>query len=57
MFTNPTHFAKWMGPVGWKLEFIKTDVKEGGSLHYSMETNEGQVDHYSLVKYKKNSTE
>jgi uncharacterized protein YndB with AHSA1/START domain len=31
MWINPHHFAQWMGPVGSKLQFIRSDIKVGGS--------------------------
>ena len=36
MWTDPKHFASWMGPAGSKLEFIRCDVKPGGGTFYLM---------------------
>ncbi|MBP7843176.1 MAG: SRPBCC domain-containing protein [Proteobacteria bacterium] len=36
MWTNPIHFAKWMGPAGSSLHFFRSDIKVGGSTFYCM---------------------
>ncbi len=36
MWTNPKHFAHWMGPTGSSLQFLRSDIKPGGSTFYSM---------------------
>ncbi len=28
MWTNPNHFAKWMGPTGSSMQFFKSDISE-----------------------------
>lgn len=51
LWTDPTHFANWMGPTGSSMELIRTDVKEGGSLHYSM-TNADGSHMFGKVNYR-----
>jgi uncharacterized protein YndB with AHSA1/START domain len=36
MWTNPKHFAQWMGPAGSTMEFFKAEIKPGGSTFYMM---------------------
>lgn len=40
MWTNPECFASWMGPEGAKMNFITTDIREGGKSLWSMTTND-----------------
>jgi uncharacterized protein YndB with AHSA1/START domain len=51
-FTKPEHLAHWWGPVGFKLEVIKMDLREGGQFHYSMKNNQG-YEMFGLFLYKK----
>lgn len=51
MWTDPKHFAQWLPPTGFKMEFIHCDIKPGGSGFYRM-TN-GQVEMYGKVNYLK----
>jgi uncharacterized protein YndB with AHSA1/START domain len=41
MWTNPKHFAKWMGPAGSTMEFFKAEIKPGGSTFYMMSGDNG----------------
>ncbi|MBX9689217.1 MAG: SRPBCC domain-containing protein [Candidatus Obscuribacterales bacterium] len=36
MWTNKDHLAKWMGPAGSEMQFIKCDIKPGGNSLYCM---------------------
>ncbi|MES2205558.1 MAG: SRPBCC domain-containing protein [Pseudomonadota bacterium] len=36
MWTNPKHFSQWLAPAGFKMEFIRSDIKPGGSTFYFM---------------------
>jgi uncharacterized protein YndB with AHSA1/START domain len=36
MWTNPKHFSQWLPPAGYEMEFIKSDIKPGGSTFYFM---------------------
>lgn len=49
LWTNPVHFAKWLPPTGFTMEFQKADIREGGEGVYSM-TN-GQFTMYGRVNY------
>jgi uncharacterized protein YndB with AHSA1/START domain len=41
MWTNPKHFSKWLAPAGFNMEFIKADIKPGGSTFYFMSDASG----------------
>lgn len=51
-WTNPNHFSNWMGPTGSSMEILSADVKEGGSLFYSMINADGSQ-MYGKVNYLK----
>jgi uncharacterized protein YndB with AHSA1/START domain len=40
MWTEPEHIAKWLPPKGFRMEFIKADVREGGSSFYVMSNDD-----------------
>ncbi|MBP6350553.1 MAG: SRPBCC domain-containing protein [Candidatus Obscuribacter sp.] len=39
IWTNPEHIAKWLPPVGFDMQFIKADIRSGGSSFYCMSGN------------------
>lgn len=39
MWTDPKHLAKWMGPTGSTTEFLRADIRAGGSSVYKMVTS------------------
>jgi uncharacterized protein YndB with AHSA1/START domain len=50
MWTDPKHFAQWLAPTGFQMEFIRADIKPGGSSVYLM-TNGADVTMYGRAKY------
>jgi uncharacterized protein YndB with AHSA1/START domain len=50
-FTEAEHLAHWWGPVGFKLEVIKLDVRAGGTFHYAMQMEDG-TKMYGVFNYK-----
>ena len=52
LWTDPQHFASWMGPTGSSMKPIESSVKEGGSLWYSMANADGSQ-MFGKVNYKK----
>ena len=36
MWTDPTHLSQWLPPVGFRLEFIRADIRTGGSTFFCM---------------------
>lgn len=51
MWTNPKHFSKWMPPTGATMEFIRADIRPGGSTFYRMEAA-GGVTMFGKAFYK-----
>lgn len=50
LWTQPNHFSKWMGPTGSTMEFIRAEIKEGGSCFYKMTFDTG-LKMYGKIKY------
>ena len=36
MWTDPKHLAKWLPPTGFTMEFLRADIRTGGSSFYVM---------------------
>lgn len=36
VWTDPEHFAKWLPPTGFYMNFIRADIRPGGSTFYEM---------------------
>lgn len=51
MWANPEHLAKWMGPAGADMDFIKVNAAEGGSSLYYMKNADGST-MYGQIHYK-----
>jgi uncharacterized protein YndB with AHSA1/START domain len=41
MWTDPNHFSKWLAPGGAEMQFVRADIKPGGSTFYVMTMNGG----------------
>jgi uncharacterized protein YndB with AHSA1/START domain len=41
MWTNPKHFSQWLAPTGLNMQFIRSDMKSGGSTFYFMAAQDG----------------
>lgn len=50
MWTNPKHFEKWLPPTGFKMNFLRSDIKPGGSTFYFM-TDGGSTKMYGRAEY------
>ena len=51
MWTDAKHFSRWLPPTGFTMEFIRADVRPGGSSFYSM-SNPAGAKMYGRVDYK-----
>jgi uncharacterized protein YndB with AHSA1/START domain len=51
MWTNPKHFSQWLPPTGFKMEFIRSDIRPGGTTFYCMAG--GDVKMYGRAEYLK----
>jgi uncharacterized protein YndB with AHSA1/START domain len=49
MWTNPAHFASWLPPTGFTMEFRRVNIRSGGDAFFAM-TN-GQFTMYGRVEY------
>jgi uncharacterized protein YndB with AHSA1/START domain len=52
MWTDPKHFSKWLPPTGFEMEFIRSDIRPGGSTFYFMSNNQG-MKMYGRAEYLK----
>jgi uncharacterized protein YndB with AHSA1/START domain len=50
MWTDPKHFSQWLPPTGFKMQFIRCDIKTGGSSFYFM-TGAGDTKMYGRAQY------
>ncbi|MEO5667115.1 MAG: SRPBCC family protein [Bdellovibrionota bacterium] len=50
MWTDPKHFSQWLPPTGMQMEFIRADIKVGGSTFYKM-TNGKDITMYGRTNY------
>ncbi len=51
MWTDPKHFSQWLPPTGFTMEFLKADIKPGGSTFYAMTSLDGSVKMYGKAHY------
>ncbi|MBY0369711.1 SRPBCC domain-containing protein [bacterium] len=49
VWTDPKHFAQWLPPTGFTMEFLEANIRPGGDTFYSM-TN-GQFTMYGRAHY------
>ena len=52
MWTNPKHFSQWLAPTGFSMQFIRADIKTGGSTLWFM-TGGGGLKFYGRAGYVK----
>ena len=49
MWTNPKHFSQWLPPTGFTMEFIRSEIKPGGTSFYWM--TDGKIKMYGRTHY------
>jgi uncharacterized protein YndB with AHSA1/START domain len=49
MWTDPKHFSQWLPPAGFTMEFLRCDIRPGGSSFYSMSGHGGKM--YGRAQY------
>ena len=42
-FTEPERMKQWWGPKGFKVFYVKMDLRVGGTYHYGMEAPDGKA--------------
>lgn len=50
MWTDPKHFSKWLPPTGFRMEFLKSEIKPGSKTLYYM-TDDTGVKMYGRAQY------
>ncbi len=50
MWTDPKHFSQWLPPTGFKMNFLRADIKPNGSTFYLM-ANEDGLKMYGRAEY------
>jgi len=50
MWTKPEHFSQWLPPTGFTMEFVKVDIRPGGTGFFRM-TNGSSVTMYGRLQY------
>ena len=51
VWTNPNHLSQWLPPIGFEMQFIRGDIKPGGSTFYVMTGN--NIKMYGRTEYLK----
>ena len=51
MWTDPKHVAQWVPPTGFTMEYIRADIRVGGSSFYSMSAENGPMKMYGRAEY------
>lgn len=51
MWTNPKHFSQWLAPTGFTMNFLRAEIKPGGSSFYKM-TDGGKIQMYGRAQYR-----
>ena len=41
LWTDPKHLANWLPPTGFTMQFLRADIREGGSSLYVMQNDSG----------------
>lgn len=49
-WSEPQQIAKWLSPTGFSMEYLRSEIREGGSAFYRM-TNGHDVTMYGVVEY------
>lgn len=51
MWTDPQHVARWLPPMGFEMEFLRADIRAGGSTFYRM-SNGADLTMYGRAAYQ-----
>jgi uncharacterized protein YndB with AHSA1/START domain len=52
MWTKPEHISQWLAPTGFEMQFLRAEIKTGGSSLYFMSNGEG-VKFHGRIEYLK----
>jgi uncharacterized protein YndB with AHSA1/START domain len=51
MWTTPEHIVRWLPPTGFRMEFLRADLRQGGSTLFEM-SNEAGVSLHARCEYQ-----
>ncbi|MCC7441807.1 MAG: SRPBCC domain-containing protein [Bdellovibrionales bacterium] len=51
LWTDPKHYTQWLPPAGFTMEFIRADIRSGGSSFYKMSNGQG-LTMYGRARYQ-----
>ena len=51
LWTTPEHLLQWSGPKGSAMEYLRADIREGGSSLYRMTIMDGKTEMYGRANY------
>lgn len=51
MWTKPEHFSQWLPPAGLEMQFVRSDIRPGGSTFYFMAG--GGLKFHGKIEYRK----
>ncbi len=51
MWTQPDHLSQWLPPVGFEMDILRADVREGGDCFFRM-SNRADVTFYGKFEYR-----
>lgn len=51
MWTDPAHLSCWLPPTGFDMEFLRADLRQGGSCFFRM-SNDAGVSFHSRFEYR-----
>ena len=49
MWTDPGHFSQWLPPTGFTMQFVRCDIRPGGSTFFCM-TGPGGMKMYGRAR-------
>jgi len=52
MWTDPAHLSQWLPPTGFTMQFVRSDIRSGGSSFYFM-ANAGGMKMFGRAEYLK----
>lgn len=51
-WTDPRQLEKWWGPRGWTTTVYTMDVRPGGTWHYCIREDDGEMESWNLAIYQ-----
>jgi uncharacterized protein YndB with AHSA1/START domain len=51
MWRDPKHLSQWLPPKGFTMQYLRADVRPGGSSFYCMSSSDNQMKMFGRVEY------